>query len=263
MPRHYSRHWVPSSKQQRELAQTSNLCFLDSISDSQIFLLEIFCNISSVSNIVLAFNLQSDYVKDFRQNIPLLKTMKKSQMKSKEFHPFLMPGGQWDWFSFLSQLIGLTSYFVVKTTLWIPGEEKWAKSKAPPVPLPCMSKIIILCLTESDYLSWHTGAEEKPNYVMCKHCDHPLSVCDTGLLYCCHSIGLDESHTQHWWDDIKQSSILKPIVIIFYLRQWVWNIRWPFLKIYKKLEIDSWTQAHSWWSYSFTQYYWKHISVII
>lgn len=96
VPRHYSRHWVPSSKQQRELAQTSNLCFLDSISDSQIFLLEIFCNISSVSSIVLAFNLQSDYVKDFRQNIPLLKTMKKSQMKSKEFHPFLMPGGQWD-----------------------------------------------------------------------------------------------------------------------------------------------------------------------
>lgn len=162
VPRHYSRHWVLSSKQQRELAQTYNLCFLDSISGSQIFLLEIFCNISSVSNIVLAFNLQSDYVKDFRQNIPLLKTMKKSQMKSKEFHPFLMPGGQWDWFSFLSQLIGLTSYFVVKTTLWISGEEKWAKSKALPVPLPCMSKIIILCLTESDYLSWHTGSEEKP-----------------------------------------------------------------------------------------------------
>ena len=44
--------------------------------------------------------------------------MKKSQMKRKKFHiMFLVPGDQEDWFLFLSQLIGLTSYFVVKTTL--------------------------------------------------------------------------------------------------------------------------------------------------
>lgn len=115
--RHYSRHWVLSSEQQREPAQGL-------VSGSQHFgvshySFRDFMQYQQCLKHCLAFNLQSeDYIKDFRQNILLLKTMKKSQMKRKKFHiMFLVPGDQEDWFLFLSQLIELTSYFVVKTTL--------------------------------------------------------------------------------------------------------------------------------------------------
>lgn len=59
------------------------------------------------------------------------------------------------------QLIGLTSYFVVKITLWLSSEEKWTESKALPVPLPCMSKILVFCLTESDYFKLAHKTQKK------------------------------------------------------------------------------------------------------
>lgn len=54
---HYPRHWVLNSEQHREPNQGSELWLLGSTSDSNIFLLGVFCNIICVSNIILADNL--------------------------------------------------------------------------------------------------------------------------------------------------------------------------------------------------------------
>lgn len=86
---HYSRHWVLNSEQHREPIQGSELWLLGTTSGSNIFLLGVFCNITCVSNIILADNLQSkDCVKDFRQSILLLNTMKKGHRKRKKFSLF-------------------------------------------------------------------------------------------------------------------------------------------------------------------------------
>lgn len=105
---------------------------------------------------------------------------KKSQRKSKKFHLFLIPTGHWGQFSFLSQLIGLTIYFVVGRTLSVCSEQKWAKLKALQVPLPCMSNISYSVDSRVIILLGIQGPEERLHSLMCKPWDLPLSLVAVG-----------------------------------------------------------------------------------